>query len=70
VLSRLETNELSPSDIRMVQARLKEGGFDPGPIDGVAGKRTLAALNAYRQSISLPRVLVVSRETIGTLQHQ
>lgn len=70
VLSRLETNELSPSDIRMVQTRLKKSGFDPGPIDGVAGKRTLAALNAYRQSISLPRVLVVSRETIGTLQRQ
>ena len=70
VLSRVQANELSPSDIRMVQARLKESGFDPGPIDGVAGKRTLAALNAYRQSISLPRVLVVSRETIDTLQRR
>jgi hypothetical protein len=70
VLTRLQTNELSPSDIRELQARLKESGFDPGPIDGVAGKRTLSALNAYRQSISLPRVLVVSRETIGSLQHQ
>src|SRR5262245_3478981 len=28
VLSRLETNDLSPTDVRMVQARLKEGGFD------------------------------------------
>lgn len=70
VLSRLQTNELSPSDIRMVQTRLKDSGFDPGPIDGVAGKRTLAALNAYRQSISLSPVLIVSRETIGTLQHR
>ena len=70
VLSRLQTNELSPSDIRVVQMRLKDSGFDPGPIDGVAGKRTLAALNAYRQSISLSPVLIVSRETIGTLQHR
>jgi hypothetical protein len=67
VLARLESNELSPSDIRTVQTLLKESGFDPGPIDGFAGKRTLAALNAYRQSIRLDPVLVVSRETIGAL---
>ena len=70
VLNRLETNELSPSDVRMVQARLKENGFDPGPIDGIAGQRTLAALNAYRQSVRLSPVLIVSRETIGALQHR
>jgi hypothetical protein len=67
VLARLERNELPPSDIRIVQTRLKESGFDPGPIDGLAGKRTLAALNAYRESIRLDPVLVVSRETIGVL---
>jgi hypothetical protein len=70
VLDRLETNELSPSDIRMLQTRLQESGFDPGPIDGVAGKRTLAALNAYRQSISLSPVLIVSRESISALQQR
>ena len=67
VLTRLERNELSRSDIRIVQTRLKESGFDPGPIDGLAGKRTLAALNAYRDSIRLNPVLAVSRETIGAL---
>ena len=70
VLSRLENNELSPSDIRMVQTRLRESGFDPGAIDGVAGKRTLAALNAYRRSVGLSPALIVSRETIGALQHR
>ena len=70
VLSRLETNELSQADIRIAQMRLRENGFDPGPIDGIAGKRTLAALNAYRQSISLSPALIVSRETIGALQHR
>jgi len=49
---------------------LQESGFDPGPIDGVAGKRTLAALNAYRQSISLTPALTVSRESIGTLHYR
>jgi peptidoglycan hydrolase-like protein with peptidoglycan-binding domain len=54
----------------MMQTRLRESGFDPGPIDGIAGKRTLAALNAYRQSVSLSPVLIVSRETIGALRHR
>ncbi len=70
VFDRLETNELSPADIRRLQTRLRESGFDPGPIDGIAGKRTLAALNAYRQSISLSPVLTVSRESIGTLHYR
>lgn len=70
VLNRLETNELSPSDIRAMQTQLKRRGFDPGPVDGIAGKRTLSALNAYRQSIGLSPALVVSRETMSTLQNR
>jgi putative peptidoglycan binding protein len=66
--SRLETVQLSPSEIRAVQAQLKGKGFNPGPIDGIAGKRTLSALNAYRQSIRLSPATVVSRETVATLQ--
>jgi hypothetical protein len=67
---RFQGDQLSPADIRMVQTRLKESGFDPGPIDGIAGKRTLAALNAYRQSIRLSPVVAVSREAIGALHHR
>lgn len=67
VASRLESNELPPSDVRALQRRLGDSGFDPGPVDGIAGKRTLAALNAYRHSIRLPPVLAVSRGTIGDL---
>jgi hypothetical protein len=69
-LSRLGTNSLSRSEIRAVQARLKQRGFDPGPIDGLAGKRTLAALNAWRQSIHLAPARVVSRGTVGALHSQ
>jgi hypothetical protein len=68
VVNRLETNDLVQSDIRNVQAELKRRGFDPGPIDGIAGKRTLSALNAYRQSIHASPALAVSRETISVLQ--
>jgi hypothetical protein len=67
VARRIETNELSPSEVRDVQTRLKSKGFDPGPIDGVLGKRTLSALNAYRQSLHLSPAPVVSREAASVL---
>lgn len=39
-----------PRDIVLgVQALLVRAGFDPGPVDGVAGPRTMAALAALRQ---------------------
>ncbi|HVO92235.1 MAG TPA: peptidoglycan-binding domain-containing protein [Terriglobales bacterium] len=34
----------SPEEIRRLQFALKEVGFDPGPVDGVAGNKTKAAL--------------------------
>jgi peptidoglycan hydrolase-like protein with peptidoglycan-binding domain len=34
----------SAESIRVLQVRLKEAGFDPGPIDGIAGTKTRAAL--------------------------
>lgn len=68
VLNRLETDQLTSADIRDVQTALKRQGFDPGPIDGIAGKRTLSALNAYRQSEHLSPAAVVSRETTSVLQ--
>ena len=35
-------------DIRAVQKRLKELGFNPGPIDGVLGRRTIEAVKAFQ----------------------
>lgn len=68
VLNRLETDRLSRSEVRAVQTALALKGFDPGPIDGVAGQRTLAALNAYRQSVRMLPVQAISRETLAGLQ--
>ena len=68
--SKRRANELSRSDIRAIQSRLKRNGFDPGPIDGVAGNRTLSALNAYRRSVGLAAVQAISRETVGNFQIQ
>jgi uncharacterized protein (TIGR02594 family) len=41
---------MSP-DIRWVQTRLKQLGYDLGPVDGIRGPRTDAAIVAFKQSI-------------------
>jgi len=38
------------NEIKLVQIRLREAGFDPGPIDGIMGPRTRSALQRYRAS--------------------
>jgi peptidoglycan hydrolase-like protein with peptidoglycan-binding domain len=41
------------ADVARAQEALKQQGHDPGPIDGVYGPRTAAALKAYQQSQQL-----------------
>lgn len=36
-------------DWKAVQARLRERGIDPGPIDGIPGRRTTAAIREYQR---------------------
>jgi hypothetical protein len=40
--------------LRSTQAALVYTGFDPGPVDGVAGRRTRAALLAFQEKHGLP----------------
>jgi Putative peptidoglycan binding domain len=40
-------------DVRSAQMALKEKGFDPGPIDGVMGPRTKAAVKEFQQKENL-----------------
>jgi peptidoglycan hydrolase-like protein with peptidoglycan-binding domain len=47
-------NQISGSEkIRQEQLRLRAAGFDPGPIDGVLGPRTKAAMQRYQKSLGL-----------------
>ena len=41
----------APEDVRAVQGRLKERGVDPGPIDGICGPHTIAAIVIFQESI-------------------
>ena len=49
------SSPLTPQTIRQAQEALKNKGRDPGPIDGVLGPRTVAALNAYQKAEGLRR---------------
>lgn len=40
-------------DWREVQKRLKAKGFDPGPIDGIRGRLTNAAIKKFKRSVGL-----------------
>lgn len=55
---------LSPSDksitasgelVAVVQRKLKERGYDPGPVDGRAGPRTRAAILAFERASGAPQ---------------
>lgn len=55
------------ADVRMVQEKLKDKGFDPGPVDGVWGPRTASALGAYQRKESLTVTKRMDRETLDKL---
>jgi hypothetical protein len=58
---------LTSAEVRLVQRKLKSRGFDPGAIDGVPGRHTLAALNAYLAAASLGRVSQINRTSAASL---
>jgi peptidoglycan hydrolase-like protein with peptidoglycan-binding domain len=41
---------LNAADIREIQTRLQSLGLKPGPVDGVAGPQTTAAIQGYLRS--------------------
>lgn len=45
----------TPVNLRELQSKLERLGFNPGAVDGIAGGRTLDALNRYRESRNLAR---------------
>jgi peptidoglycan hydrolase-like protein with peptidoglycan-binding domain len=62
-----EVAPLSADDVRQLQTKLDQLGFAPGKIDGIAGARTLGALNAYRGSRNLAPVKTVDYSTAAGL---
>jgi peptidoglycan hydrolase-like protein with peptidoglycan-binding domain len=45
--------DLSLEQVRRIQQRLRELGFEPGPVDGIWGEQTRAALRAFQEARGL-----------------
>ncbi|WP_310498105.1 TIGR02594 family protein [Sandarakinorhabdus sp.] len=50
-----------------LQQALKDKGFDPGPVDGIAGRRTIAAITAFQTANGLPADGVAGPATLAKL---
>ena len=57
----------TPADVELAQKALKQRGHDPGPIDGVNGPRTSAALKAYQQAQGLEATGRLDDSTLAKL---
>jgi len=50
-----------------LQAQLAARGYDPGPVDGVMGERTRAAIRAYQRDRQMPVDGQVSQALVSSL---
>jgi len=50
-----------------VQRALFRGGYNPGPIDGIVGRQTMAAVNAFQKDFNLSVANHLTIETIEAL---
>lgn len=53
--------------VRLTQQALKDKGYDPGPVDGIQGPRTTAALLAYQKAENITATGRADAETLGKL---
>jgi hypothetical protein len=53
--------------VRQVQQALSDKGFNPGPIDGMMGPRTRAALQNYQQQNDLANARGLDQQTLDSL---
>lgn len=58
------------SKVLTLQTRLQVKGYDPGPVDGVFGSRTQAAVIAYQEAKGLEKSGVVDQETWTALSQE
>ena len=59
---------LGPAEIREIQTRLRAFGFNPGPIDGHAGRTTQAAIMRYQQGRALPPTGTIDQALLEQLR--
>jgi peptidoglycan hydrolase-like protein with peptidoglycan-binding domain len=60
----------SGSNVSTYQQQLAQRGFDPGPVDGIRGPRTTAAVKAFQKANGLTVDGIVGPKTMAALQGQ
>jgi len=64
---RLTTSQTPDLNVRAAQLYLGYLGFAPGPVDGVAGPRTLSALNQFQTQYGLPQTAAIDAAVVSQL---
>jgi hypothetical protein len=63
------TSGLMPDlNARAIQLYLTYLGFDPGPVDGVTGQRTLAALTQFQTQAGIPITTTITSSTVAQIE--
>jgi len=62
-----EQRAVGSDEVKKAQEALRDKGYDPGPIDGVVGPRTRAALRSYQQAENLAVTDRLDPETAAKL---
>ena len=66
-LTATQGSAQAAADVERVQKALKDMGHDPGPVDGVMGAQTSAALKAYQKKQGLNVTGELDAETAAKL---
>ena len=61
-----ETN-MTRNKVASIQRALQSKGFNPGPVDGVIGRSTMKAVNAFQKANNLPVDKYLNVETVEAL---
>jgi peptidoglycan hydrolase-like protein with peptidoglycan-binding domain len=61
VVELAQASQAAIERTRQIQLALKRRGYDPGPIDGIMGRRTASALRAFQADHGLAVTGMVSR---------
>ena len=62
--------DVHPGDVRQAQERLKEAGFNPGPVDGQLGVQTKEAIKEYQKAQGIPQTGQLDEPTRDLLMVQ
>jgi len=68
-ITRVSKNRLNQRDIAFVQKELTEMNYNPGPVDGLMGKKTALAIKAFEKDQNLPITGKITKALINLLKN-